>query len=177
MAIPVEKLLALKAFYLGHAAAEKPASRPTAIAMVTAAIKQLSAQTDRTAAIRLAFYHLLRAEILRHGGDPVPDRHSAQQLCAQIKSPLYEIFMDVEQATMTTKKACGIQTLYAADDGIKRTQTNVAVNGFEVSVFTYDLACRAIGVDERFFTEREFHFLRKTTIKDMLDKHGVTYAP
>jgi alkylhydroperoxidase family enzyme len=177
MATPVEKLLALKAFYLGHAAAEKAASRPTAIAMVTAAIEQLSTLADRTSAIRRAFYHLLRAEILRHGGDPVPDRHSAQQLCTQINSSLYEVFMHVEQATMTTKKACGIQTLYAQDEGIKRTQTNVVVNGFQASVFTYDLACRAIGVDERSFTEREFHFLRKTTIKDMLDKLGVNYAP
>lgn len=177
MAIPVEKLLALKAFYMGHAAAEKRASRPIAIAMVTAAINQLSVQTDHTSLVRLTFYHLLRAEILRHGGDPVPDRHAAQQLCAQIGSPLYEIFMDVEQATMTVKKARGIQTLYAEDEGIKRTQTNVVTNGFEVSIFTYDIACRAIGVDERSFTEREFHFLRKTTIKDMLDKHGVAYAP
>jgi len=177
MAIPIEKLLALKAFYLGHAAAENPASRQAATAMVTAAVEQLSLQSDRTAAIRLAFYHLLRAEILRHGGNPVPDRRSAQSLCTQINSPLYEIFMDVEQATMTTKKARGIQALYVEDEGVKRTQTNVVVNGFNVSVFTYDLACRAIGVDERSLTERELHFLRKTTIKDMLEKHGVMYTP
>lgn len=177
MATPVETLLALKAFYLGHAAAERSASRPTAIAMVTAAIEQLSTLGDRTSVIRRAFYHLLRAEILRHGGDPVPDRYSAQQLCSQFNSSLYETFMDVEQATATIKKACGIQTLYVQDEGIKRTQTNVVVNGFQVSVSTYDLACRAIGVDDRSFTEREVHFLRKTTIKDMLDRHGVYYVP
>jgi len=85
--------------------------------------------------------------------------------------------MDVEQATMTIKKARGIQALYAEDEGIKSTQTNVVNNGFEVSRSTYDIACRAIGVDERSFTEREFHFLRKTSIKEMLDKHGITYAP
>lgn len=177
MTVAVETLLALKAFYLGHAAAEKRSSVPAAIAMASAAIDQLSARKDPTSITRLAFYHLLRAEILRHGGDPVPDRRVAQQLCNQISSSMYEAFMHIEQRTMSTAKARGIHALQIQDSGIKRTETKVWNDGRKHFFVTYDLACEALGVDESSFTEREIHFLRETTIKDMLDKHGISYAP
>lgn len=163
MATPVAKLLAIKAFYLGHAAAES-ASRNIALSMVASAIEQLAGQPDRDSVIRVAFYLLLRAEMLRHVGDPVPDRSRAKQICIQIDSPLFDYFMTVEQATYS--KA-----------GIERDRRELVPNGEFYHVKFHDRACEALEVDSCRLSEAELRFLHKVTIKDLLDKHRVTYAP
>ncbi|WP_206536099.1 hypothetical protein, partial [Melaminivora alkalimesophila] len=73
MAVETERVLALKAFYMGHAIAEKHSIKATALAMVSAAISHLQNTTNAPEKLRLAFYHILRAEILRHETTPLDD--------------------------------------------------------------------------------------------------------
>lgn len=176
MAIDQAKLLALKAFYMGHAIAQKHAITATAMAMIDSAISHLKCSSESTEQLRLAFYYLLRAEVLRHGGTPTGDRREAQQICETIRSALYDHFMTIESATQSTKRLEGIQTLYIVDEGIKQTGSYWASDGWNSWVVRYDIASRALRIRERDFTEKERYFLEKVTLKDMLDKHGIKYA-
>lgn len=177
MAVSTEKLLALKAFYLGHAIAEKHASTATAMAMTSAAIDQLSGKAENQSLLRLAFYHLLRAETLRHGGNPVADRQQAKEICASIGSELYDYFMRIEEATGTKNRAHGLQDGYIANDGVQVIRSYTAGPAFDPVLVRYDIACRAIGANEHALTDRELKFLKHVTLKDMLDKHAISFAP
>ena len=177
MGIDVERLLVLKAFYMGHAIAEKRTSRPSALSMIGAAIEQLKTRQDARDQVRLAFYHMLRAEILRHEADPLPDRQEAQRICEAFGSPMYTFFMAVENATQSVKKLYGIQQLVIADTGIKRVHSEVVVSGWQAWVVRYDIALRVLGVSERDLSERDINFLEHVSLKALLDKHAIAYAP
>ena len=112
MSIDPEKLIVLKAFYMGHAIAQRHTVKPTALAMVDAAIGHFRNSSGAAEKARLAFYHMLRAEILRHGGTPMEDRREAQRICHEIGSPLYEYFLAIENATQGKKRLEGIQEIY-----------------------------------------------------------------
>ena len=47
----------------------------------------------------MAFYHLVRAEVLRFGGDPLPDRQSAQAISKRLRSDLFKCYMELENET------------------------------------------------------------------------------
>jgi len=177
MSVEIDKLLALKAFYMGHAIAEKKTNKAPALSMVDAAIEHLRKASNPPEKMRLAFYHLLRAEILRHETTPLADRQEAKQICQEIGSSLYDHFMAIENATQGTKELDGIQTLYVVDEGIKRTASYWVTDGWNSWAVRYDIASHALGVDERSFTEKQRKFLERATLKDMLDKHGVDYTP
>ena len=93
------QLIALKAVLLGHAAALNPLRKRDAHSMVNTAITQLNRVEDKARLLQLAFYHLVRAELHRVGGDPVPDRHAAQRISKRIRSDLFKSFMDLERRT------------------------------------------------------------------------------
>lgn len=171
----IEKLLALKAFYMGHAIAEKPALREQALHLVGKAIehfRQAASDDDRT---RLAFYVLLRAEVLRVGGSPLPDRAWAKAICDDLGSPLYDHFMAVEQATQTTKRLEGIQSLKVVDDGVRRTESHEGTDGLRTWLVRYDRAARALGVHLAALPESQQRFLKQVTLLELLDRHHVPH--
>ena len=177
MVVETEKVLALKAFYMGHAIAEKHSSKAIALAMIGAAISHLQNATDVPGKVRLAFYHMLRAEILRHETTPLNNRREAQRICHEIDSSLYDYFMAVANATQSRKKLDGIQKLAVVDEGIKRTESYWATDGWTSWVVRYDIGARALKINARELTKKQLHFLEQVSLKDMLDKHGVNYAP
>ena len=64
MSVQTEKLLVLKAFYMGHAISEKKHTISVALDMVETAIRKFAASEDSQSRLRLLFYLLLKAEIL-----------------------------------------------------------------------------------------------------------------
>jgi hypothetical protein len=66
-----------------------------------------------------------------------------------------------------------LQVGVIGDEGIKPTVSYTVGDGFNIWLVRYDAACRALGVDERRLTERETHFLRKVTLREMLEKHEI----
>jgi len=177
MAVETEKLLALKAFYMGHSIAAKRILKDSALAMISAAIDHLKYRTSQAEKIRLAFYHMLRAEVLRYEGSPIEDRKMAKTICDSIGSPLYSHFLAVEDATQSRKKLKGIQTLYVVDEGIKRIESYWAGDGWNLWEIRYDIASHALGVNRRDLTEKQKKFLEKVSLIDLLEAHGVQYAP
>jgi hypothetical protein len=92
-------LAAHKAVLLGHGAAASQLRRRTALQMVCVAIDKLGRARRRDRLFQLAFYHLVRAEILRFGGDPVPDRQTASAISKRIRSDLFKCYMELERET------------------------------------------------------------------------------
>lgn len=176
MAIETEKLIVLKAFYMGHAISEKKHNIAIALDMVETAIRNFVASQDSQGRLRLLFYLLLKAEILRETPEVVNIRAHAKEISLRIGGRVFDYFMAIEDSTQSRKKVYGMQVGVIADEGIKPTVSYTVSDGFNVWTVRYDAACRALGVDERRLTEKESHFLRKVTLKEMLEKHGVKYA-
>lgn len=169
--ISERQLLVLKAFYMGHAIAEKIAVRASAIQMIDAAIEHLH---ESESPHWLAFYLMMRAEIDRHDGEPPVELRARIR---DIDGDMYDMFMLVEQATQRRRKLDGIQTLAIVDPGIERTESHVVTNGWESWVVRYDIACRALGISERDISADQREFLSRTTLKELLHSHGVAFAP
>lgn len=178
MAIDTEQLLALKAFYMGHGIAENRTMKSAAISMIDAAINHFRDRRTPEDRLRLAFYHLLKAEVIRHEGSPIQERLEAQKISEEIGSALYRHFMAIEAATQSTKKLDGIQNLAIVDEGVKRTKvdrfTTFWGGSFEVR---HDIAQQALGISNKALTKNQKRFLEVITLKDMLERHGVPYAP
>lgn len=173
MTVETEKLLVLKAFYMGHAISEKTHNIPVALTMVNKAIQSLQGSFDNRALLRLLFYVLLKAEILRQSPDVLAIRAYAREISQRIGGNVFDYFMAIEDGTQTRKKVYGLQVGVIGDEGIKPTVSYTVGDGFNIWLVRYDAACRALGVDERRLTERETHFLRKVTLREMLEKHEI----
>jgi len=177
MAIETEKLLVLKAYYMGHAIAETNHNKNTALKMIDAAISKLESQKDPQSQVRLLFYVLLKSEILRDDQQVIDLRRRAKEVAEHIGGNVFDYYMAVEDATQTRKKAYGMQKGIISDKGIQTTVSYTVTDGYNVWVVSYDAACRALGVEERRLSEKELHFLHKVSLKEMLEKHGIEYPP
>lgn len=177
MATDTEKLLVLKAYYMGHAIAQKKQIESVALKMAGAAIAKLEQSDDPQSKVRLLFYVLLKCELLRETQKVVELRKQAKAIAQDIGGHVFDYFMALEEATQTTKKAYGLQKGIIADKGIQTTVNYTVSDGFNVWVISYDAACRALGVDENRLSNNERHFLHKVSLKEMLTKHGIEYAP
>jgi len=177
VAVETEKLLVLKAFYMGYSISERKHNVIVALEMIEAAIRQLEGSQDRQGWLRLLFYLLLKAEILRSKPEVLEIRASARDISRRIGGHVYDYFMAVEDGTQTLKKAYGLQVGVIADEGVKPTVSYTGGHGFNLFTVRYDAACRALEVDEQLLTEKEIHFLRKVSLREILEKHGIQYDP
>ena len=167
----LEKLLAVKAFVLGLAVSHSP-GRDAALSIVSTAIARLSPPEDVKETTRLVFYHLLRAEILRHNGSPIADRSAAQQLCANIASSTYRWFMRIEESTTSRFREAGHERRLSAYGAIaKSPEADVPMN--LSSMQWCDFALRSVGEDPSILKEKDRRFLEQVTLRDILHKHGI----
>lgn len=167
----VEELLVLKAYYLGRAAAGTPVRKAVALEMTDKAILYLGAQSDRQSQVRLLFYQLLKAEINRGDSDALTSRAHAQRTARALGSDMFEQYMSVEGATQSVTKAHGPGQGVVANSGVESRK----LGGSGLSVGVYDVACRALGLDEGALTEAHWRFLNRTTLRDLLVKHGIEH--
>lgn len=176
MLVPIEKLLVLKAFYMGRAISEKKHNISVALDMAETAIRKFAVRKDNESKLRLLFYLLLKAEILRETPEVVEIRARAREVSQQIGGSVFDYFMAVEDNTQSRKKVYAMHVGVVTDEDMKRTDSYTSSDGFNLWTVRYDAACRALGVDRCRLTENENHFLRDVTLKAMLEKHGVEYA-
>jgi len=177
VSIPMEKLLVLKAYYLGHAIGKKKVIIAPALDMVNAAIDYLSNKSDQSSRVRHLFYLLLKAEILRDNSESHKCREEAMLVSYGVDGNPYKLFMAIEDATQTQSKVHGIQQGLIGDEGVKHRKEFVYIDGLgRPRVGSYDAALRAVGVDESDVNDKERHFLHKTNLKELLDKHDVPFS-
>ena len=167
-----DKLLVLKAFYLGHKLSDH-SDKVSALEMINKAINQLKQLKDSQSKLRLLFYVLLKAETNRHGTDVVETRKYAKELASELGGIIFEDFMSIENETQTLKKVYGINKGVIADKGIKTTDIRVVGTGFNKHVERYDIACGAVGVNPNNLSAKELHFLHQVPLAKMLEAHGI----
>lgn len=177
MSIPIEKLLVLKAYYLGHAISEKKVVIAPALDMVNAAIDYLSNKSDQSNQVRYLFYLLLKAEILRGHSESYKCREEAMLVSYGVAGDPYKLFMAIEEATQTKSKVHGMQQGLIGDGGVQHRKEFVYVDRLgRTCAGSYDAALRAVGIDESHVNDKERHFLHKTNLRELLDKHQVPFS-
>lgn len=176
MALEPDKLLVLKAFYMGRAIATRPRGKSDAIRMIDTAISQLQNSNDSRSQVRLLFYLLLKSEALRGDLDIVALRKHAKTIAERIGGHTYQYFMALEEATQTRKKIYGVELGIIADKGIQTGEDRMLDSDLSSQEPRNDLACRALGVDRTELSTKELHFLHKISLKALLDQHGIEHA-
>jgi hypothetical protein len=162
MEVEQEKILALKAFFLAHKIYDNSVSKPTAMNMIDSAIEQLKQRDTTKDRLNLAFYHLVRSEVVRDldQDTKVIDRKAAQQICNELDNPLYNFFMKIESAVVIKKSLHGISTLNIVDEG-EMPHRDIAANAL-------DLVWRRLSYEQ-------IDFIDHTTLAQLFDEHGLTY--
>lgn len=180
MTIDADRLLALKAFHLGRAIADRTPHRDAALRMIESAITQLELREDDQSQMRLLFYLLLKAETLRSSPDAIELRRRAQAIAEKIGSQSFELFMNLEALTQSTSRVHGMQVGIIAEPGIRPT----TLRGYEVqgptSTFSVveDDACLAVGVERMsLLSAKQRYFVYEMSLKDLLRHHGIQHAP
>ncbi len=80
------------------------------------------------------------------------------------------------EATQTTKKAYGIEKGVIADKGIRTTEKFFYLSdtgGWNAGV--HDLACRALGINERRLSDDEQEYLHHTSLTEILERDSINY--
>ncbi len=176
MSISVDKLLALKAFQLGTLANANPTSRPSAVAMLDGAIQHLVLKEDSTTVLRLAFYHLARAEMVRYDSDLVTDRQAAQHLCKLIRSELYEYFMRIEEATTRRTREPKRDGAMSAYGNTCRSEVDILASSSSLRAWL-DIALGALDESSATLTPKQAHFVEHTNLSQLFERHGIPYVP
>jgi hypothetical protein len=180
VAIDTDSLLALKAFHLGRAIADRTPHRAAALRMIDSAIAQLEQAEDDRSQMRLLFYVLLKAEAVRTGPDALALRGRAQSIAERIGSKSFDLFMNIEALTQSTSRVHGLQIGIISDQGIRPTTLRSYEVRGPISTFCVveDDACLAVGVERMsLLSSKQRHFVYDMSLKDILDHHGIRYAP
>jgi len=162
MNVEIEKILALKAFFLAHKINENFTSKSVAMDMINVAIKQLESRQTSKDKLYLAFYHIVRSEVVREADQEkaLDDRKAAQDICKVIENPFYDYFMLIENAVVTKKSLFGISTLTIVDEG-EVAHRDIAANAL-------DLVWRRLSYDQ-------INFIDHATLVDLFEDHQITY--
>ena len=173
MSLPVNALIALKALQIGSAAAASP-SKEVALRMLEQAISWLGASTEEEALARRAFYVAARAEMMRALGDPTSDRDALKSIGKGANGSVYYWYMRLEEATesRTGMRWQGSASPYAAGGGTSQDQDNPYLS----SQGRMYRAMKAIGLEEKLLSDSDRRFLERTTLYDLLEKHGIPFA-
>jgi uncharacterized protein (DUF2132 family) len=171
--LPITKLIALKAFYLGRKIAESNKSY-LAEPVIEKALSVLSKNPDPADKRREVFYLLLMAEIHRGKVDAVTFRERARNLDKECELGIYQLYMKVVDATQTRVNAAGISGSVISSPEI-RNERGVTFNqdfwGGPMS--SWDFAIASLDLDDRSLSDRDIRFLHKTTLAEILRKHNL----
>ncbi|GBC61281.1 hypothetical protein DENIS_2241 [Desulfonema ishimotonii] len=169
----VNKLLVLKAFYLGRALSDHE-DKNWAIDVINKAIEQLGEQPAHQSKVRLLFYLLLKAEINRQSDNVFEIREYAKEVATDLGGEIFHDFMLIENATQTLKRAYGLEKGFIADQGVKNNiEFKVVGFGYKKHIEYYDIACKAVGIDPNKLSDKDFNFLHKVTLTKMLESHCI----
>jgi len=114
-----ERLLALKAFYLGRRIADS-LTRDEAVNKITAGIRKLEVRNGPNDQLRKIFYFALLAEIFRENGEATTYREAAKNEAEELSSEAFRFYMRIVDATETRRRVGGLGGEgYIADRGIR----------------------------------------------------------
>lgn len=142
MGIEIEKILVLKAFHMGRVISDKKTYVSKSLEMINLAIKKFNNMADAESQLRLLFYVLLKSEILRDTESIVELRKYSKALASDLNSNIFDYYMLIEQASLSSSKVDGFQSGMINNVGF-RTSINCSSNYDSNSLYSYDVACQA----------------------------------
>ena len=170
-----ERLIALKAFYLGRGIVNSP-NKDQAVKVIKDALNKLGARNGPDDPLRRIFYLSLLAEIFREEAETAEYRALAKTEAEALQSDAYRFYMRIVEATQSRKSVGGLGGEgYIADRGIQNERGASSLDDWEYpnNVVTYDAATAAVGWDDRHFSEWDKKFLHFTSLREILEKHGL----
>jgi hypothetical protein len=181
MKISTDKLLVLKAFYLGHRIRDAVDFKDAAITMVNHAISNLEHKHSHKDKTRMLFYYLILCELLRGNDDVFKYRLIAKNLAGSIdKENVYSDYMSIVNETDSKLKIYGINKGFMFKQSIKSYKNTL--NSDVMLEWDNDLYWRgaelpfpAIGVSAYDLTERQSEFINSCSLKDVMSSHNISY--
>ena len=194
MNVSTDKLLAIKAFYLGHGIREQAEFKVNALKMIDSAINYLSEKEGLRAIKRLIFYKLIKCEILRFDDNGVNCRHEVQELSKRASSlEIYKDNMSMVGAT-DSKLHVDEATNNIAIDGSNKIKTakqelardiklsywcygkkvfdTISLNNYSTG---YIKPLKALNVRMEDLSKKQIRFLNDWSLKDIMVAHNINY--
>jgi hypothetical protein len=194
MNVSTDKLLAIKAFYLGHGIREQAEFKVNALKMIDSAINYLSEKEGLRAIKRLIFYKLIKCEILRFDDNGVNCRHEVQELSKRASSlEIYKDYMSMVGAT-DSKLHVDEATNNIAIDGSNKIKTakqelardiklsywyygkkvfdTISLNNYSTG---YIKPLKALNVRMEDLSKKQIRFLNDWSLKDIMVAHNINY--
>ena len=175
MGISTDKLLVLKAFYLGYEIREKHEFEERALKMIDYAISQLSNKTNKSDLKRLLFYLIVKCELLRFNKTVASFRRKAREVAQDInKDTIYKDYMAmVDQTTLNPKtKDITQQTSYSGPVSLKSSPT--AIEDDMEGLFEEPIPFTAIGIKYKELNAKGVSIL-EATLLDIMKAHKINY--
>ncbi len=194
MNVSTDKLLAIKAFYLGHGIREQAEFKVNALKMIDSAINYLSEKEGLIAIKRLIFYKLIKCEILRFDDNGVNCRHEVQELSKRASSlEIYKDYMSMVGATDSKLHVDGVTNNIAIDGSNKiKTAKQELARDIKLSYWYYGKkVCdtislnnystgyikplKALNVRMEDLSKKQLQFLNDWSLKDIMVAHNINY--
>ena len=176
--INIDKLLVLKAFYLGYEIRENHFNEAEALKLVNRAIgyySSLNKPLSKPESKRRLFYLLIKCELLRHETTVENLRADAQELAKSIKSKeMYLDYMKIIEATIL---------IHRSPDIVRRSEYKGKTSLFNSPAWYVDTEddgfannmspFAAINVSESMLTSKQVKFLYKIPLIEIMKKHNI----
>lgn len=194
MNVPTDKLLVIKAFYLGHGIREQSEFKDIALKMIDSAINYLSDREEPRAVKRLIFYKLIKCEILRFDDNGVDCRHEVQKLSEQFSLlDIYKDYMVIVSATDSKLHVDGVTKNIAIDRSNKiKTPKQELVKDIKLSYWYYgkkvhdtvslsdsstgyENPLKALNITVEDLNDKQLQFLNNWSLKDIMTAHNINY--
>lgn len=189
-----EKILVLKAHYMGRMFVKKDKNLQAILDSINSAINELDHRNGKKDKIRQIFYILLKIEILRDSQDIIDLRKRAKEISEKMGSNVFNYFMAVQEVTSSKIKVVdemqtGIFTKNKArigmtgDEWIPSDSRNYSITEAEDDIFFDEPdvsgfvlsgpAVDALDLNGFEISVQEHDFLMNTRLYEILEKHGL----
>jgi hypothetical protein len=182
MKISTDKLLVLKAFYLGNRIREASEFKDAAVIMVNYAILSLQKEIGLKNETRKLFYYLILCELLRDNQNVIKYRLIAMNLASTLgKENIYSDYMTIVNATDSKLKVYGINKGFFYKQPIASRERSLSGDAvFEWDIDTYwrdpsELPFPAIGINFYDLTESQADYINLGTLKDVMSADNINY--
>ena len=194
MNVSTDKLLAIKAFYLGHGIREQAEFKVNALKMIDSAINYLSEKEGLIAIKRLIFYKLIKCELVRFDDNGINCRQEVRELSEQAsRLEIYKDYMTMVGSTDSKLHVDGFTNNIAIDEShnIKTAKRELARdikwsywhNGKKVyeNIFWsdtstgYERPLKALNIAVEELNDKQLQFLNDWSLKDIMIAHNINY--
>ena len=176
MGISTDKLLVLKAFYLGYEIREKHEFEEKALNMIDYAINQLSNETSKSNLKRLLFYLIIKCELLRFNKTVMNYRRKAREVARDInKDNIYKDYMAMVDKTTLIPKTRDITQLSSYTGPVSLKNSPTAIEDDMEGFFEEEIPFTAIGISSNELSAKGVILLKDKSLVDIMKSHKINY--